>query len=43
LARARLLKGKEDVEEFAVVALVCTRSTKLRTDASSAAGVLVGE
>jgi len=42
LARAQLSKGKEDKEEFAVVALACTRLTRPKTDAVSVAGVLVG-
>jgi hypothetical protein len=35
------LKGKEDMEEFAVVSLACTRLRKPRTDAVSVAGMLV--
>jgi len=36
------LKGKEDKEEFAVVALACTRLARPRTYAVSLAGVLAG-
>ena len=40
-AGAQLVKGKEDMEEFAVVVVACTRLTKPRTDAVSVAGMLV--